>query len=68
VTGVRAVLAEQRRLQLRFGWRQTAWIAWVPFVGFGLSALGLLAARKLARLGAPLAGLKLGCLWFGLLY
>jgi hypothetical protein len=64
----RAVLAEQRRLQLRFGWRQAAWIAWVPVVGFGLSALGLQAARKLARLGAPLASLKLGCLWFGLLY
>jgi hypothetical protein len=67
-TSARAVLVEQRRLQLRFGWRQAAWIAWAPFVGAGLSALGLHAASKLARAGEPLGRLKLGCLWFGLLY
>ena len=62
---VRAVVEEQRKRQLRFHLKQAAWIAWVPVVGFGLSSLGLMAARTLAQDGMALSTAKLMFLWFG---
>ena len=62
---VRSVLEEQRRRQLRFHLKQGAWIAWVPVIGFGLSSMGLLAARALAQDGVGLSTPKLVFLWFG---
>jgi hypothetical protein len=62
---VRAVLEEQRQRQLRFHLKQGAWIAWVPVVGFGLSSMGLIAARALAQDGVGLSTAKLAFLWFG---
>jgi hypothetical protein len=62
---VRSVLEAQRQRQLRFHLKQGAWIAWVPVVGFGLSSVGLMAARALADDGAALPAAKLAFLWFG---
>jgi hypothetical protein len=62
---VRAVLEEQRQRQLRFHLKQGAWIVWVPVGGFGLSSMGLIAARALAQDGPGLSTAKLAFLWFG---
>ena len=62
---MRAVLEEQRQRQLRFHLKQGAWIAWAPVVGFGLSSMGLIAARALAQEGVGLSTAKLAFLWFG---
>ena len=63
-----AALAQQRELQLRHSFWSRAGIATATLLGFGLSALGLLAARTLSQHSAPLSGLRVGFLWFGLLY
>lgn len=65
---MRARLAAQRQRQVRFHLEQGAWIAWIPVVGFGLSSMGLVAARALARDGVALSTTKLGLLWFGFLW
>jgi hypothetical protein len=65
---VRAVLEEERQRQLRFHLKQGLWFAWIPVVGFGLSGMGLLAARALARGGAGLSAGKLAFLWFGFVW
>jgi hypothetical protein len=62
---VRAIIEAQRQRQLHFHLKQAAWIAWVPVVGFGLSSLGLIAARALAEHGLGLSTAKLAFLWFG---
>jgi hypothetical protein len=65
---VRSVLKEQRQHQLRFYLKRAAWIVWIPVVGFGLSSMGLMAARVLAQDGVGLPTPKLAFLWFGVLY